>query len=821
MARNRHKSSSKKKERKTSVAAKPVAEQAQSSAEQAAGSSKRGVWIAAGVAAAIILVAGLLYVLHDSPATPPQAGNSVQTLSFVGSDTCASCHGGEAKLWHASQHAHAMAHATKDTVLGDFNDASFDYFGVRSRFFRDGDKFMVETDGPDGKLAKFEMKYTFGLDPLQQYLVEFSDGRIQALSLAWDSRPKEHGGQRWFHLYPHEEIRHDDILHWTKLNQNWNFMCAECHSTGVRKNYDAAKDRFATTWAEISVGCEACHGRGSAHVAWAKDRESWWPYKESDPDKGLLVRFDERSGVTWSRDGKTATPVRSSLPSSLRKEVETCGLCHARRGLISEDWVPGRPLSDTHLVAALSQGLYQADGQMLDEVYNYGSFKQSKMYAAGVTCSDCHDPHSAKLKLAGDAVCTQCHADSYAKPAHSHHEGITPAVGCVSCHMPERTFMVVDKRHDHSFRVPRPDLSDKLETSNACTDCHKDKPASWAAAAIESWFGPERKGLQTYGKAFHAAWHDEPGADILLAAVAADVNTPSFARAGAIAELAGHVSPATLPVARAGLSDQDPMVRIAALDMLDGVPPEQLWPVVATLLNDPIRGVRLRAVSLLAGAPTLKLTPSERATFDRANAEFVAAQTLNADRPEARAALGNFHARRGETQEAEAEFQAALRLSPAYGPAAANLADLYRQLGRDADAEAALRKALQASPRDAGLHHALGLTLVRLKRQDEAIAELARAAELEPDRARYAYVYAVGLDSTGRRAEAIQALKGNLARHPADRDTLSALVSFSRDAGDNAAALSYAERLVKIEPANPDLNALIETLRRDAGKPTP
>jgi predicted CXXCH cytochrome family protein len=714
-----------------------------------------------------------------------------------------------------------MAHATRDTVLGDFNNASFDYFGVHSRFFRDGDKFMVETDGPDGKLADFEVKYTFGLDPLQQYLVEFPDGRIQALSLTWDSRPKSQGGQRWFHLYPHEEIRHDDILHWTKLNQNWNFMCAECHSTGVRKNYDAAKDRFATTWAEISVGCETCHGEGSAHIAWAKDQNSWWPYKDKDPNKGLLVRFDERSGVTWGHDAKSATPVRSAAPANLRKEVETCGLCHARRGQIAEGWVPGRPLSDTHLVAALSQGLYQPDGQMLDEVYNYGSFKQSKMFAAGVTCSDCHDPHSAKLKLAGDQVCLQCHTDTYASPTHNHHEGVTPAVGCVSCHMPERIYMVVDKRHDHSFRVPRPDLSDKLQTNNACTDCHKDKPAAWAASAIEGWFGPERKGLQSYGEAFHAAWHDGPGAAVLLAAVAADANAPSFARAGALDALAPHVSPANVGLARRGLADPDPMVRLAALDMLDGVPPDQLWPFVSPALSDPIRGVRLRATSLLAGTPNDRLSAVERETFGRATAEFLAAQALNADRPEARATLGSFHARRGETEEAEREFQAALRLSPAFGPAAANLADLYRQLGRDADAEMALRQALKASPRDAGLHHALGLTLVRLKKQDEAIAELSSAAELEPDRARYAYVYAIGLDSMGRRADAMQALKDNLARHRGDRDTLSALISFNRDAGDFASALLYAEQLAETDPNNAELKGLIETLRGEAAKPAP
>src|SRR5262245_30704168 len=370
-----------------------------------------------------------------------------------------------------------MDHATETSVLGDFKDASFDYYGVHSRFFRKDGKFMVTTDGPDGKLADFEIKYTFGVDPLQQYLVEFPDGRLQALSLAWDARAKDQGGQRWFHLYPNEKIGHADYLHWTKLNQNWNFMCAECHSTGVRKNYDAAKDSFATSWAEITVGCESCHGQGSAHVAWAKSRKSWWPFgKSDDPAMGLLVRFDDRTGVSWSPDPVTANPHRSVPPEKLRKEVETCGLCHARRGQFSESWVPGSWLSDTHAVAALSPGLYSADGQMLDEVYNYGSFKQSKMFAAGVTCGDCHDPHNAELRVPGDGVCLQCHAPAkYETAAHSHHEGVNPAIGCASCHMPARKYMVVDTRHDHSFRIPRPDISVKLGTPNACTDCHADK----------------------------------------------------------------------------------------------------------------------------------------------------------------------------------------------------------------------------------------------------------------------------------------------------------------------------------------------------------
>jgi predicted CXXCH cytochrome family protein len=816
VARRRHKHSSKaKREKGAEVPRQAVkAKDTSTQAPRSEVASRSKTLIAALAAAAIVLTTGLLFELFRAGSAPSgSADHLAGALSFVGSDVCVGCHRKEEELWHASQHAHAMDHATEASVLGDFSDASLDHFGVHSRFFRKDDKFFVETDGSDGKLADFEVKYTFGVYPLQQYLVAFPDGRIQALPLAWDSRPKEEGGQRWFHLYPNEAIPHDDVLHWTKLNQNWNFMCAECHSTGVRKNYDAEANRFATTWTEISVGCEACHGQGSRHVAWAKARQSWWPFAEKDPDEGLLARFDERTGVTWSHDPKTDFPQRSAAPATLRKEVEMCGRCHARRGQISEDWVPGRPLSDTHIVSLLAQGLYQADGQMLDEVYNYGSFKQSKMFAKGVTCSDCHDPHSAKLRLSGNQVCLQCHAGKYAEDAHTHHQGVTPALTCVSCHMPTRTYMVVDKRHDHSFRIPRPDLSAKLGVSNACNDCHTDKSAEWAASAITEWFGPKREGFQNYAEAFHAAWADQSDAASLLAAVASDATTPAFARASALSELAAYLSPSNFDLAKKGLSDPDPEARLGALDLLQNMPPAQLWPLVSQLLSDTVRGVRIRAAYLLAGMPIDQLRGEDRKTLDQATQEFIAAQNLDADRPEARTMLASFYVRQGHAAEAEAEYQAALRLSPAYAPAAANLADLYRELGRDGDAERVLRKALEASPQDAGLHHVLGLTLVRLKRPDQAIEELRQATELDPNSARYAFVYAVGLDSTGHRTEATKVLTENLARHSNDRDTLTALIGFSRDVGDDATALAYAERLSQIEPSDPSLAKLIDELR--------
>jgi predicted CXXCH cytochrome family protein len=530
----------------------------------------------------------------------------------------------------------------------------------------------------------------------------------------------------------------------------------------------------------------------------------------------LLVRFDERRGVTWSIDQLTGNARRSTAPLTLRKEVETCGLCHARRAGFHEDWVPGQWLSQTHLVETLTRNIYRDDGQIRDveEAYNYAPFKQSRMFAAGVTCSDCHEPHGATLRAPGEGVCLQCHAsDKYASTTHRHHANAESDPSCISCHMPRRSYMVIDFRHDHSFRIPRPDLSAKLGTPNACNDCHADKDPQWAAKAVEDWFGPDRKGFQTYAAAFHASRADQADAAALLAVVAADTNAPAIARSTALNELMPRVTPANIGVARSALSDPDPMVRIAALDMLTFVPPRQIWPWVSPLLADPVRGVRIRAASLLAAVPAASQPPPDRERFERAATEFIDAQRANADRPEARTTLGSFLARRGQTTAAEAEYRTALQLDPTYLAASINLADLYRQLARDTDAEAVLRSAIAVSPREAAAHHALGLTLTRLKKPDVALAELRQAAELAPDNARYVYVYAVALNSGGQGDRAVAILKDALVRHPADRDILSALVAFTRASGDPGSALLYAEKLAALMPDDPNLAALLQQLR--------
>ncbi|MGD8956250.1 MAG: multiheme c-type cytochrome, partial [Chromatiaceae bacterium] len=385
------------------------------------------------------------------------AGDGVApTAVFVGKAACAACHAEEVERWGGSHHDLAMQEVTETSVLGDFENASLTHYGVTSTFYRANGMFMVRTEGADGKLADFAVRYVFGVYPLQQYLIEFPGGRLQALSLAWDTRSKEEGGQRWYHLYPGEKIAHTDELHWTRPSQNWNSMCAECHSTHLQKNYDAQSKSFSTTWSEIDVSCEACHGPGSIHIAWAEKKPGW---EKHHSDKGLKLLLDERKGVSWPMDPQSGN-ARRSVPRTSEKEIEMCARCHARRSPITSQYVHGDRFMDHYLPRRLDEGMYFADGQMDDEVYVYGSFVQSRMYHAGVTCSDCHEPHSADLKVRGNAVCLQCHqAEKYDAPSHHFHKDEESGGSCAECHMPPRNYMVIDARHDHSMRIPRPDLS--------------------------------------------------------------------------------------------------------------------------------------------------------------------------------------------------------------------------------------------------------------------------------------------------------------------------------------------------------------------------
>ena len=777
-------------------------------------------WIATTITILAVAAGALSFLVWERPTRhhekPGEQGKKADptapAAAYVGRQSCAGCHQREDDLWTGSHHDLAMQAADEATVLGNFDNATVTHFGITSAFYRRGGKFFVRTEGLQGALQEYEVLYTFGVAPLQQYLVALPGGRYQALSVAWDSRPRGQGGQRWFHLYPHEQIAHDDELHWTGRNQNWNFMCADCHSTNLQKQYDPTQDAYQTTWSEMDVSCEACHGPGSRHVQWAKAGDARNETGKS-ASNGLLVQLREPQPPVWAPDPARGTAKRVT-PRVSHDEIEICAHCHSRRAVIHEAKDPGRPLLDSYLPMLLEPNLYHADGQIDGEVYEYGSFLQSKMYQAGVTCSDCHEPHSLKMRAPGNGLCTRCHAaERFDRPEHSFHRPASAGAQCVACHMPEKTYMVVDPRRDHSIRIPRPDLTVQQGMPNACTQCHQSKSAQWAAGAVAKWYGQKRRQEPHYGQNIHAGQDHEAGAAGQLASLARDTTQPGIVRATGLSLLRESASRLSLDAIREGLADRDPLVRIGALRGLESLAPASRIGLAEPLLSDPLRAVRLEAARVLAPVPRTELTAAQRTVLNQATVEYIDAQRANAERPEAHVNLGTLYMEMGKYSEAETSYRTALRLVPAHLSALVNLADLYRLQQQDQQGEPLLRQAARVAPDNPDVRQALGFLLVRQGRRAEALSQFEKAARLRPQDPSYSYIYGLALNSSGMTPQAIAVLEAAHRRHPKNGRILQALATINRDIGKRNAAIRYAERLVALAPEEPEARQLLEHVR--------
>ena len=479
------------------------------------------------------------------------------SANYVGSQRCTTCHAAETRAWQGSHHDRAMDHATPATVLGDFDDAELSHHGETSRMFRRDDKFFVATEGPDGQPHEYEVKFVFGVDPLQQYLTELAPpadghegvGQLQCLRISWDVERRQ-----WFYLDPpdvDEKLETDDPLHWTGYGQNWNHMCAYCHSTNLRKGFDLPTNQYATTFSDIDVACEACHGPGSVHIALAESRSLFWD----------RVR------------GKGLTSLKNA---NAEEQIQVCAPCHSRREPVYPGFQPGDAYHDYFVNSLLEPATYYPDGQILDEVYVYGSYTQSKMYAQGVRCTDCHQPHSLKLKQEGNALCTSCHQHTPAKydaPAHHHHSVGSRGAACVECHMPATAYMDIDLRRDHKMQIPDPTLSRSLGTPNACAMCHVDvqrvpeekrqalngyadwltaarngdqdvaaeldRVNAWAEEQLTAWRagGDQPPRAMRFAEVLSRAWQGPPDAATLrdLAKLSRDRRLPPIIRASAVA----------------------------------------------------------------------------------------------------------------------------------------------------------------------------------------------------------------------------------------------------------------------------------------------
>ena len=667
-------------------------------------------WRLIGVAATAVIVLSVPAWVIRRGAEGAAGAEIDATATFVGREACLPCHQPAYDSWQGSDHDMAMDVATDETVLGDFDDAVFASKGITTRFFRRDGEFFVNTQGAEGEMADFEIAYVFGHDPLQQYLAPFPGGRLQCLTIAWDADLGE-----WFDLYPDHEIPPTDWLHWTRAAQNWNGMCAECHSTNLKKNYDPETRTYRTTWSEIDVSCEACHGPGSQHVVWAEIQPMARPVID---DYGLVVAT---GGITSAR------------------QVELCAPCHSRRGELGDYDHTGSALLDTFRPSILEEGLYHADGQILDEVYVWGSFTQSKMYANNVRCSDCHDVHSLQLKFEGNALCLQCHrADAYDTTEHHFHKKVVdgkPSDGalCIKCHMPEQPYMVIDERADHSLRIPRPDLSQAIGSPNACSQggCHADKPLQWSVDAYTKWYGQAKK--PHYGTTLAAGREGRLEARDEVIRLAGDQLYPAIVRATALSLLSNYPGDESTRAMAVALADPEGLVRFTAITNLVARDQAELVRLVAPLLLDPLRAVRMEAAVRLADTPDAELEPYQREARAKALAEYRRAMAHALDFAFAGHNLGNLAARLGDAATAEKYYRTAIAIDDLFYPAKANLAVILNSQGRNDEAEALLRSILASDPDQVETAYSLGLLLAEMGRYTEAEDLLARAAAAMPE----------------------------------------------------------------------------------------
>jgi predicted CXXCH cytochrome family protein len=756
-------------------------------------------WIGAAVAA--IATAALWMALRAERPTAAADDDAATFARYAGSASCRDCHAEQFTAWQGSHHGLAERAVDPSLDRAAFEPERSVDDGAASTTVRWSDGHAeVATVGLSGKSETHAVARAIGHDPLRQFLVPFPDGRFQTLAASFDPRKGE-----WFDVFGDEARRPGEWGHWTGRGMNWNFMCAACHNTRLRKNYDAANDRYRTTMAEVSVGCEACHGPLRAHAEWQRE-----------------------SGGSIGKD-----PTLARLRPE--QQFDSCGSCHARRGDLTGDFVPGDDFFDAFRLTIVDESeVFHADGQVRDEDYEFAPFLGSRMHFRGVRCSECHDPHSAKTRLPGNWLCMKCHdgsnqdAKKIEPVAHSHHsvfgydaagtrvsddlmayrKGPVAESGgeCVNCHMPQTTYMQRHARHDHGFTIPDPLLTKQAAIPNACNRCHADRNADWALAKCDEWYGaamdrPSRKRTQT----IVAARAGEPAALPALLALAAEQELPYWRGVAAGLLARWEREPAVAPALLRGLDDASALVRAECVRSLEGLAADGAADVVAALqrrLDDPSRGVRVAAAWALRASVDLA---------SRAGEELARSLALQADQPVGQMQLGALALARGDAATALRHYQQAIEWDPGSAPFRHDCAVVLSGLGRAQEAVAQLEAACRLEPDNAEFLFKLGLAWNELGETAKSLRSLQAALALDPGHARGWYNFGLALQSTGESEEALRALSRAEALDARDPAVPYARATILAQLGRYDEARAAAESALQIDPR---FTAASELLRR-------
>lgn len=696
-------------------------------------------------------------------------GKTVSKSGFTGSEACMSCHETEYASWKGSHHEQAMKIADSTSVLGDFNNVEYESNKLKSLFFMKGKDYFVNTEGPDGKYHDYKIEYTFGVTPLQQYIVEFPNGKYQCLQTAWDVKQG-----KWFDLQPNLEIKHTEWLHWSRGGMRWNSMCADCHSTNLHKNFDSKTRTYNTTYSEISVGCEACHGPSSLHVDHYRD-----------PEMGTV-------------------PPKMYMDTSLSSKnlVGKCARCHSRRSQITKSFTYEGHFLDHYSPSLLVDPLYELDGQIKDEVYVYGSFVQSKMYQNGVSCRDCHDVHSLKLKKTGNKLCLNCHNPNYDSTDHHFHKINSEAALCINCHMVGKYYMGNDFRRDHGFRVPRPDQTVKYGTPNACNGCHKDKTALWARGFIISKYGLERKdhfsdhllaGNQGNPDAYHKLFTNSEYPEIVRATA---INRYAEQQLTLDEKNDLHVF----------LKDSSALVRNEAVYAYERMQDEALSNYIATLLTDSIRLVRISAAKYIN---VMGVDTKNHLNFDKAREEYLQSLDINSDFASGQHQIALYQENKRNIDLAIEAYRRAIEIDNYYNASKMNLALLLYRKGDVKGAEQLYLKVTEQEPDFGYSYYMLGLLYHETGDSEKALSFLSEACNKKPENIRAFYNYALKLQEAGQMEESVKVMDEALKLFPDNEQLLYVKLIGELNSDRFFLAYDTCLKLIEIAPNNTDYKQIL------------